>query len=266
MKNLVLAVLLAFLVAPVMAGVTITCEEADPEGNPGVVEIRYQVDDEQDLVRAFALDISVSAGEVEINEPSLDPNYWVYPGQIVIIDGEVDDTNTPVASGNGALTGPSGLTIEMASLYVGEANSPDPNGLLCVVDVNVNCTVTVTGNATRGNVVMESTASVEVSAACEVTGFEEGCQCWGDVSGSTLGVPDGVVGIYDLSYIVGYLSPAYAPSYVAPISPGYECADVSGATLNVPDGQISIYDLSAIVGYLSPAYAPSYNGPCMPDR
>jgi hypothetical protein len=147
-----------------MAGITISCEEVADAC--GVVEIWYETDDPQDLIRAFALDISVSDGNVALDEASLDPNYWVYPGQIVIESGVVTDQNTPVASGNGALAGPSGMTIEMASLYVGAPNSPDPCGLLCKVETTANCTVTITGNATRGNVVLESATSIEVDTNC----------------------------------------------------------------------------------------------------
>jgi hypothetical protein len=156
------------------------------------------------------------------------------------------------------------MTIEMASLYVGAPNSPDPCGLLCKVETTANCTVTITGNATRGNVVLESATSIEVDTNCEVTNYPEGCQCWGDVSGSTIGVPDTQVSVFDLSYIVGYLSPAYSPTFVGPVAAGYECADVSGSTLGKQDNQISVFDLSRIVGYLSPAYSPTYVGPCMP--
>jgi hypothetical protein len=153
-----------------MAAVTIECNEVNEVvfGDVGFVEILYEVDD-TDLVRAFALDIVLDNGADFADGPNnLDPNYWVYPGQIVISGGAVVDTNTPVASGNGALGGTGQMTIEMASLYYGDNNSPDQGGRLCTIQVDKNCTVTITGNATRGNVVFESGTSTEVSASCEV--------------------------------------------------------------------------------------------------
>ena len=271
MKKLLSVLVVLLIAAPAMAGVTVTCRETSAPDPCGVVEIWYEADDSQDLARAFALDISVSDGNVALYDPcddlgELDPNYWVYPGQIVIDEGVVTNPNTPVASGNGALVPPTGLTIEMASLYYGESNAPDPCGLLCKVQTTQNCTVSIVGNATRGNVVMESATAVEVDSDCQVTRFAEGCQCWGDVSGPSVGVPDTQVSVFDLSYIVGYLSPAYSSTgYTGPISPGMECADVSGPSVGVPDNQISVFDLSYIVGYLSPAYSSTgYTGPCMP--
>jgi hypothetical protein len=193
MKKLVSILAVLLIATPVMAAVTIECNQ--PTEGEGIVEIRYQVDD-TDLVRAFALDIVLDNGADFVGEPNedyLDPNYWVYPGQIVISGGAVVDTNTPVASGNGALTGTGQMTIEMASLYYGDNNEPDPNGLLCTIEVDGDCTVSISGNATRGNVVFESGVSVEVSASCQVTGMDPtagtcwditecGCQPNGDIN------------------------------------------------------------------------------------
>ena len=259
----ILSILVALLIAaPAMAGVTITCQETDAPDPCGIVEIRFQVDNPGDLARAFALDISVTDGNVSLSpdQNDLDPNYWVYPGQITIVDGNVTDQGLPVASGNGALSPPSGLTIEMASLYASGATPPDVNGVLCKVITTENCTVNITGNATRGNAVMESGASVEVSASGAVTRFFEGCACRGDVDNS------GKVSPGDMASIVAYVSPAYAttsPPYTCtPVPAGDECYDVN------LDDKISPADMAAIIAFVSPAYATTtppytYTG-CMP--
>ena len=262
----ILSILVALLIAaPAMAGVTITCQEVGIVGDPeeAVVEIRYQVDmdNPSDLARAFALDISVTDGNVALDELSLDPNYWVYPGQITIEDGNVTAYGLPVASGNGALLPPSGMTIEMASLYPSGATPPDVNGVLCKVQTTANCTVNVAGNATRGNAVMESGASVDVDSSCDVTGLPEGCQCFGELTG------DGNISIADMVAVGSYLNPYSGstpnPYTCDPIPPGDECYDTNH------DDKISMADMIAIGSFLNPYAGSTPNpytayGQCMP--
>jgi len=244
--NKVLSILVALIVAtPVMAGVTIDCDY--PQDESGIVEVYYTASDAADLVRAFALDIELSAGEI-VAITDFDPNYPIYPGSITISGGVVTGWGTPIATGTGALTGTGQATLEMGSLYAAgdDANTPTVTGLLCKIEVGENCTLEITGNATRGNVVFESGASTDVYAAATVADLPTGCLCRGDVNA------DGKISPADISAIGLFLSPAYKfsdPKYTcSPVPEGLDCYDVN------EDGKISPADISAIGLFLSPAY------------
>jgi hypothetical protein len=108
--------------------------------------------------------------------------YGIFPGNFstfITVDpmtGEVSDWGvagySPVADGNdpGALggLGTSGITIEMGSLY--DTKAPPKEGRLCTVTCSEPCLLTVTTNATRGNVVLEdaSEAIVDLTGATNV--------------------------------------------------------------------------------------------------
>jgi hypothetical protein len=241
--NKVLSILVALIVAaPLMAGVTIDCNY--PQDASGIVEVYYTASDSLDLVRAFALDIELTAGEI-VAITETDPNYWVYPGSIVIIDGDVNQPGTPVATGTGALTGPGQATLEMGSLYATDEPNyvPGTTGLLCKIQVSENCTLEITGNATRGNVVFESGASTDVYAAATVGDIVPvGCQCRGDTNDS------GSISPADISKISAFLA-GYStadPKYTCPSVPeGMECYDVNGS------GSISPADISKISAFLA---------------
>ncbi|HDZ69067.1 MAG TPA: hypothetical protein ENH43_01455 [Phycisphaerales bacterium] len=169
MKKIVLAIAVLVLAAPAWAGVTIT---ATDEGG-GVVAISYASDAN---VSAFGLDITVSDGNIIaisdyfVGESNgVAQGYGIFPGGIVIVGGSVTDYNTPVAdaAAKGALggLGTSGITIEIGALYE-DGNQPALSGILCRVTVDTACTLSVTGNATRGNVVLESATA----ATLDLTG------------------------------------------------------------------------------------------------
>lgn len=272
MKKTLLILAVLALAVPAMAE-TVAITATDLGG--GLVEISYQVTGGANLVRAFALDVTVADGNiVDVNNyfvgecDAIAQGYGIFLGSIQIdTGGNVTSYGTPVALGGDpgaqAGLGTDAITIEMGSLYE-DGNAPDVNGVLCIVQCDtLPTTISVTvEDAARGGIVMEDTAivpTVVLTAATDVDVAGEGCACKGDVSG------DSKVSIADLSAVVSLLSPAYAgttPPYTAdPVPEGYECADVSG------DGKVSIADLSAIVSYLSPAYAgttPPYTGPCIP--
>jgi hypothetical protein len=150
----------------------------------------------------------------------------------------------------------------MGSLYAAtdpcHTSPPAENGTLLEFQVqnNQDCNVILAENAIRGGVVMEDTTQEFSTGYVTLTGctveFDDGCQCYGDING------DGNVSGLDLSAILSYLHPAYAPGYTAPANPPYDCADING------DGNVSGLDLSAILSYLHPAYAPGYTAPCYP--
>ncbi|UCG46825.1 MAG: hypothetical protein JSU94_15140 [Phycisphaerales bacterium] len=181
---------------PSQATVYIT---ATPLGD-GWVAIGYDATSETELVRAFALDITVSDGNiVDVCDYKVgvsvadDPGYGIFPGNFsryitVNPDGEVDDWGvagyTPVADeadpgAAGGLFGPA-ITIEMASLYDGDANKPRKSGRLFKVLVETVCLISVTLNEDRGRIVLENgeQAPVDLSGATDVlvTAFDY-CSC-----------------------------------------------------------------------------------------
>jgi hypothetical protein len=174
MKKLCLVVAALLVVAaPALADVTLTCTQA-----PGTmkVTVNYAVTD-PNKVRAFALDITVDNGAKIIEVNDLNANYWVYPGSIVIINGEVNDVGTPVANPYDPCTLPgqtqlglnsSGVTIEMGSLYSpprdGDQNAPPWNGTLLTFKVDKDCCVTFAENTVRGGVVLTTVAHPTVIA------------------------------------------------------------------------------------------------------
>ena len=179
MKNIILALLVVILATPAWASVAITVTDL----GDGKAAIDYSG---TELVRAFALDITTDAGTIDaISDFAVgDDNngYGVFPAnfsRFITVDavtGEVSDWAvegyTPVAAADdpGALggLGTNGITIEMGSLY--DTKAPAHEGRLCVITCSEACKVTVTTNATRGNVVLEdaSEATVDLTGATDV--------------------------------------------------------------------------------------------------
>lgn len=152
---LILAVTL--IPSPSMAAVYLNCADL---GN-GVIELSYDFSEEPVRVRAFALDISVSNGIIT-SVGNFSPHYWIYPGTIeIVLDpwGEVVDLGIPIAPSSEPGTlgglGTSGMTIEMGSLYAGEANAPSPTGVLLTFTISAACNITIEENVIRGGVVFE---------------------------------------------------------------------------------------------------------------
>jgi len=176
MRKVFFPLIVLMLVSPAWATIKIIAEP-DPGGG-GIVAIKYDSTSEAQLARAFALDITVDTGVIE----SIDgyargvdnKGYGIFPANfsryITVLDtGEVESWDesqySPVADANdpGALggLGTSGITIEMGSLY--DTQAPDTTGTLCTITVSESCLLTVTTNATRGNVVLEDATEAEVN-------------------------------------------------------------------------------------------------------
>jgi hypothetical protein len=172
MRKMILALVVVLIAAPAWGAVSI---ELTDEGD-GVVAIGYDATGEAELVRAFALDISVSAGAItDVTDYEVgDDNggYGIFPAnfsRFITVDGQTGEVAdwgaagyTPVADGNdtgaaGALGG-SAITIEMGSLY--DTAAPDTTGTLCkvVTEGAANATLSVTVNAVRGGIVLENAA------------------------------------------------------------------------------------------------------------
>lgn len=174
MRKITFALVLAMVASPVWAAVSISVTDL----GEGKAAIDYSG---AERVRAFALDIMVDAGMIEaISDFAVgDDNngYGIFPANFsryIIVDpttGEVSDWAiegyTPVADADdpGALggIGTNGITIEMGSLY--DTKAPPLDGRLCVITCSEACNVTVTLNATRGNVVLEDATEAVVDLA-----------------------------------------------------------------------------------------------------
>ena len=188
MKKFILPLAVLLLATPAWATVAITVVD---EGG-GVAAIDYAVSGEPNLVRAFALDIQVNAGEIIAISDYMKgegPGFGIFPASFrdyINVDpatGEVEtwDVNdyTPLADVNdpGALggLGTAGITIEMGALYypTGDSspNAPPDSGTLCKVTVSEQCTMTVEENATRGGVVLTDPSvapTVDLAGATDV--------------------------------------------------------------------------------------------------
>jgi hypothetical protein len=227
------------------AGVQITCSTS---GND--VTISWDALEETELVRAFALDVTVDSGTID-SYSAAHASYNIYPGSIVIdAGGTVTDYGSPIADSSypgtlGGLT-TSGVTIEMGSLYASGDPTPPKSGDLITLTVSGPCNVSITENVIRGGIVMEDPA---VPANPSLTGCEVGtqptCPCQGDLDGDTWRSPD------DLGILVGILSPHSATGYWVENTSGY-CGDMDGDTWLSPD------DLGVLVGILSPHSATGY--------
>jgi len=169
MRKLCFVLTALLLTAPSFAGVDVSCVQVgDPED--GTVQVSYTASDDANRPRAFGLDITLDNGMLigDIVSGSESSDYWVYPGTIEITSGSITNPGTPMAPGvdPGALGGPdtSGMTVEMGSLYNDPCDpehdtAPALTGVLFQFTVYnaPNCTVTISGNSARGNVVLEDT-------------------------------------------------------------------------------------------------------------
>ena len=154
MRKIILILIVLVFTTRVLARVDIWCTL---EGNE--VTVSYRVVGEPNKVSAFALDITVDNGAKIKSISNLSSDYWVYPGSIQIINGEVNDIGSPICDPNspGALGGldTNGITIEMGALHdpPGDAYLPS-SGTLLKFRVDKDCTVSIQENTVRGGVVL----------------------------------------------------------------------------------------------------------------
>lgn len=164
MKKYTLILAVALLAVPAFAA-TVTVV---PTG-PGTADIMY--DNQGEAVAAYAIDIVLTAGEVNdvsnfhvgVSVAGAD-GYGIFPANFdrfitVNGQGDVDDWGvagyTPVADVNdkGAVQA-NGITIELGALYKGDANKPANTGTLCSIQVTEGCTATPVLNTIRGGIVL----------------------------------------------------------------------------------------------------------------
>jgi len=165
MKKFMFVLMVAFLAAsPLMAAEI----KATDEGS-GIVRIDYIMANGEARLRGIGLDLSITSGDAVYDSivassfktgesTSGSPGYGIFPGTIDVngTTGLVDSYGSPKAPDGSPGANPSGITLELGSLFVGEANAPLPatGGTiqLCKVKYNLTTTshLTLTLNSTRG--------------------------------------------------------------------------------------------------------------------
>ncbi|MBN1795761.1 MAG: hypothetical protein JW804_03735 [Sedimentisphaerales bacterium] len=167
MKKMIFVLTVLLLVAPAMAGLTISCNQKGSYGQGNAaVEISYVATADANIPRGLGLEVTVDSGVTVTGVESASADYWVYPGSIVIDTNDppsVADYGTPIASGQGT----SSVIIEMGSLHYptgnDSPNAPDLAGTLITLNLSgTDCNVSISGNGTRGNVVDYDAAEMVV--------------------------------------------------------------------------------------------------------
>jgi hypothetical protein len=244
-----------------MAAVTLSCTA---DGNTGEVSVYYS--STGTLPRGFGINVTLNNDANIVSASDFNDGFWVAPGSVDVNDttGEIDSGGNRVASAvdypGVTLEGPpdgNGMTIEMGSLYVGAPNAPASSGLLFTFIVDKECTVTLSGNSARGNVVLEDATedSTDYGSGCTVTFV---CPtCLGDVDGDTY------VTTTDFSQLLYYLANAYTGyQYYPAETPGHKCQDLDA------DTYVTTTDLSQLLYYLANAPNPgnwwACGDPCAP--
>lgn len=270
MKKIIFTLVVLLLAVPASAEVLITCVE---EAN-GVVSISYDASGESELPRAFALDIQLigSAVIVDVND-NVNAYYTVHPGTIQIDEnGTVTDDGTAVADDDPkcGVVGANCITIEMGSLYVGAANAPPDTGELIKIEVDSNCDVEISGNAIRGDIVLEDVTVADVNApGCSVIGMDcdpgvnptlwetlgkpDAWCCPGQADGDNTG--DGSCNVLDLFGVKRAYGTNYATAPHGTANGEYNCAADGNH-----DGNVNVLDLFNIKNhYGTIVYSPGCN-------
>lgn len=175
MKKVIFILAVLMIAAPASAQqVIISCDDL----GGGVCAVSFNATGaDPDLVRAFALDIVVDNGAKIIGfDDTVNTDYIIYPGSIVITGGTVTSYGTAKADPNlyaGTLgLDPNGMTVEMGSLYAptgpGSVNAPAKFGELFRFTVDKDCDVSISANAARGGIVMEDSSSPTSNLPCVI--------------------------------------------------------------------------------------------------
>lgn len=254
MKKVIFPLMVVVLTAPAWAGVAITV--TDLGGQKAAVDYSGT-----ERVRAFALDITVDAGTIEAISGFAvgdgNSGYGIFPANFsryISVDpltGEVSDWTplgyTPVADANdpGALggLGTSGITIEMGSLY--DKKAPPLQGRLCIITVSEACKVTVTANATRGNVVLENASQ----ATLDLTGATDISVAATPVAGAPAGAPRLAAALSEDWQAVG--KPA---CWLSSVNPRQCRGDADGASQSNQKFWVSTNDLDILIAAWNKPY------------
>ncbi|MFA5291723.1 MAG: hypothetical protein WC496_01665 [Phycisphaerae bacterium] len=215
MKNLLALVMVSLVAFPVFA---LTVSFSD-NGNH-TVNLNYDATGDDELPRAFALNIQVSGGamitsvtgfKIDGESTATSPGYGIFMGGIVIDgNGIVQDYSTPLDSSGSPGTVdqvlPSNhIILGMSSLYWpvdSEVNAPGASGTLCTLGIDCNgaagdiSIIATQEDIYRGGIVLEDSNSAEdvnfqtlVYSCAPATvfsdGFESNFDKWDDF-GTTL--------------------------------------------------------------------------------
>jgi len=275
MKKVLVTLVVFALALPAWARVDIWCTT---DGNEATVN--YRVVGEPNKVSGFGLDITVDHGGKIKSISNLSADYWVYPGSIVILNGEVNDVGTPIGDPvrfPGTLGGldTNGISIEMGALHdpPGDVHLPS-SGVLLKFKVNptVDVCVTIRENAVRGGVVLTN-PSIAVDpnftgrcfgGDCYPVGYpsytewsttlkKPNCwcgkqgtppwpyQCDGDAAGDVQGVPKYRVYTNDFNILVANWKKVIADATLNP------CADFDRLPQGVPKYRVYTNDFNILV-------------------
>jgi|GEM_PF-3522648 len=239
------------------AGVAITCSTSGSE-----VTISWDASGETELVRAFALDITVDSGTID-GYSAAHPDYDIYPGSIVIDgSGTVTDAGSPIADASypGTLggVGTTGVTIEMGSLYASGETPPPTSGALITLSTTGATTVSIAENVIRGGIVMEDPA---VPANPSLSGCEFGvtCPCKGDSDGNNVLDTDDMNNLLMHLYVNGQGDPL--GKWTSPLAP-YECVNTDGNNVLDTDDMNNLLMHLYVNGQGDPLG--KWTSPCMP--
>jgi hypothetical protein len=246
MRKMIFALVVVLLATPAWADIAITATDLG-DGN---VQIDYSG---TELARAFALDITVDSGTIDAVTGFAvgDDNsgYGIFPANFsryITVDaatGEVADWAvagySPVADANdpGALggIGTTGITVEMGSLY--DTQAPALTGTLCIVSTSDASSLSVTTNATRGNVVLEDASEATV-----------------DLSGAT-DVPIGGAAGYTGPYPAEWQAVGQPDCWVASINPRQCHGDADGTSQGKNKFWVSTNDLDVLIAAWNKSFA-----------
>ena len=270
MKKMIFVLTALLLAAPAMAGLTISCSQ---DADVNEVAINYVATADVNIPRGLGLEVTIDSGVTVtgVEAGTEDPNYWVYPGSIIIDTNDppsVADDGTPLASGQGTST----VILEMGSLHwptaANSVNAPPQSGRLLVLKLSgTDCNVSIAGNGTRGNVVDYAAAELVEGedltyTGCHLTGdcfpsddphysdwvslgkpdcwCGSGRQCHGDADGASEGKGNYWVSLNDLAILKGAWEDNFTPG-----EPDI-CADFDHATEGKGNYRVSLNDLAIL--------------------
>lgn len=279
MKKTVIVLLALVFVAPAMA-VDVVFDINDL--GSGIVAIEYDATASPNEISAFALKVSVDAGTIEaisnyhIGESNtVGKGYGIFPSNINInqTTGVVNSYGNPIAPNTATDAAGTGLDtnsviLELGALYE-DGNQPSRTGELCRLTVSGDCNMTITANATRGNVVLDTAeeASTNLSltesiVTCSnidlIYGFDRS-RC--DITDTTLvGPPDGYIGFDDMTLEIYMYGAAPGRSVVdcnttySSLAALCQRADITDTTLLGPkDGVIGFDDMTIMIYFYGTA-------------
>lgn len=251
MRRMILVLTVLAFAGPVMAGVTITAvnEGIGITGDPniGVVRIDYTSDAN---VSAFALEIELDSGATvnDVNDyfpygecNSTNKGFGIFLDQtngiVINSSGVVLDVGIPIvhsSSPDGVGTGrdKSKVILEMGALYE-DGNQPPLSGTLCKIRYNScnDCNLTVSGNARRGNVVLEDATEASVTYLPAAPGL-----ALADTNEPNCYIPPLCDPVPD---VVGM---AQADANAAIIAAGYTVGSIGSQASAEPDGEVLSQD------------------------